>query len=109
MLERGGFRHRAGAQAEADWATLHTDDRVVSVFSRWRGRQSHNIPSFYLLHHLLKRERGDVMTFINNDLTILGDEVLNLLLAMKALHNGNVHNAGSLRFSASDLANSIRR
>ena len=49
------------------------------------------------------------MTFINNDLTIFGDEVLDLLLAVKALYNRNIHNAGSVRLPTTDLANSIRR
>src|ERR1700744_6302254 len=30
------FRHYLGAQAESNWATLHVNDGMVSVFSGWR-------------------------------------------------------------------------
>ena len=67
MFERVHCRHCLGAHAEPDCTTLHIDNWVVSVFSRWGSGQTNDIFCLHLLHHLLKRKRRYAVAFIDDD------------------------------------------
>jgi hypothetical protein len=58
VLERRRFGHRSGAHVEAHRATLHVDDRMVSILASWRRGEADNISGLYFSHHLLEREGG---------------------------------------------------
>ena len=83
---------------------LHVDYGVVPIFALRGCRQAEDVPSLYLLHHLLKSECRQMVALINNDLPVLGDEVFDSLFAVGTLDDGDIHGATTFAFPASNLA-----
>ena len=48
----------------------------MAVFSGWCGRKADDVVGFDLFHDLFKSECRDMMALVNDDLAVLGDEVL---------------------------------
>src|ERR1700686_5287271 len=92
-----------GAHVEANWSTLHKDDRVMPVFAgRGRG-QSDDVLCFHLSQHSLKSEGRDVVAFIHDHLTIFGNQVFYLGLSDQALNDCYVYAPSSRSLASADL------
>ena len=108
MFERACLCHCAGAHAEPSRATLHIDDRMVTVFSRRRRSKTNDILSLHLLHNLLESERRDMVALVDDHMAILGDKVLHFLFPVQALNDCNIHPSSPVRLPATDLPNRFR-
>ena len=75
---------------------LHQDDRMMAVFAKWRGRQLRAHNALLPAEHLLETERGKVMAFIDNDLSISA-HASSTPLAVQTLKNRNINRASRLR------------
>lgn len=71
MFERACLCHCAGTHAEPSRATLHIDDRMVTVFSRRRRSKTNDVLSLRLLHNLLESERRDMVALVDDHLGIV--------------------------------------
>src|SRR5258708_21113319 len=103
VLERRPCGCLTGAEIETHGATMHEDDRMMAVFSNWRGRQSYYKPCFDLPHDLLEAECGHMVALVDNHVTVLGHEVLYLTFAVKALQQSHVDDSRASQFPAGDL------
>jgi hypothetical protein len=83
MVKRRAFRSPPGAEIESNRAALHEDDRVVTVFPNRRCSQAENVSGLGLLQHLLERERGHVVAFVNNDMAVVSDQVPDLTFCVE--------------------------
>ena len=104
VLERRCFSHRPGTHAEQDGTTLHVDDRMLPVLPGRSSSQAYDILGLHLSHHLLERESGYVVTFIDDHLAVFCNEVLHLVLTIQALDNRNVHIARPFRLPTTDMS-----
>ncbi len=57
----------------ADRATLHEDDRMMSVFTDNGRGQTHDVPRFRPPSDKLEACRGQVMAFIDDQMAVVGD------------------------------------
>ena len=108
VIEGRHIRHRADSQAVARWPTLHVDDRMMPVFPRRRCRQSNHEPRFDLAHHPLKCESRKMVALVNNHVSIFGNKVLDLPLAMQALNNRYVDASSPFGFAPGRFGRSRR-
>lgn len=77
----------------------------MTVFPDRRRRQAQNILSFSVSEYAFKSKSRNVMTFINNDLTVLTHDAIDLALADQALHDRDI-DLQPVRFpAATDLPN----
>src|ERR1022692_816166 len=109
MLERGLLGGVPYTQAIANRPALHQDDRLMAVFSGRRRREANDVPGLDLLHDLFKSECRDVMALVHDDMAILGDEILDFPLPLKALDHGHVNDAGTYGFATADLTDRLDR
>ena len=109
MLEGSRFGHRLGAHAEPHGATLHVNDRMVSVFPGRRGGQTDNIFGLHLPHHLFEGESGYVVAFVDDHLTVLSYEVLHLVFSVQTLDDGDIYAARPVHFSTADMPDRFGR
>ena len=49
-----------------DSTALHQDDRMMTVPAEWRRRETNHESGFQFLHDSLERERGEVVTLVND-------------------------------------------
>jgi hypothetical protein len=75
----------ARAEIEPHRAALHEYDRMVTVLAVGRRSHAKHVFGFDLLHDLLKAESRNVVAFINNDVSVFGDKVLNFAFTLQAL------------------------
>jgi hypothetical protein len=67
-------------------SALHEDDRMVPVLPRDRRRETGDKSRFGLSRHLLETVCRQVMTFIDNQVTVVGDTIVDDTLP-KALND----------------------
>src|ERR1035441_3995426 len=91
MIERCSGGHRASAKLKSTRPTLHVDDGMVSIFTLGSCRQAEDVLRFHLLHHLLEGERRQMVALIDNDLTVLCDEILDSVFVVGALDDCDVN------------------
>src|SRR5260370_37896238 len=82
---------------------LHLCGRMASVAPPGRRRESEEIARFDLRQHTLERERRQMVTFIDNDMSVAGDEVIDSLLVKEALNHADIEAAVGLAFPGPDL------
>src|SRR6516225_945196 len=103
VFERRRFCCLFGTEEEPNGAALHVNDRVVTIFASGRGSQSQNIFGFDLSKDTLKRKSRQVVAFVNNDVSIIRNKILNLALSVQALDHSNVDGPRSLVLASSKL------
>src|SRR5258708_12609287 len=67
------------------------DGGMVSIFPLGSCCKSDDVLRFHLPHHLLKGKRRQMVTLVNNHLTIFCHEVFYPFLAVGALKNRNIY------------------
>jgi len=107
MLERRAFDRLTSADRKPDRTTLHEDNRVMPVFPSRRGGEPDNVVRFHLAHHLFKAERAQMVAFIDNDVAVLGNEILNLAVPLETLKQGHVDLSRPNVAAARDLADGL--
>jgi len=77
---------------------------MMSIFPLGSCGQSDDVLRFHLPHHLLKGKRRQMVTLVNNHLTVFCHEVFYPFLVVGALKNGNIHTATALGRPSPDSA-----
>src|ERR1039457_3815417 len=103
MLERGLLGGVPYTQAKANRPALHEDDRLMAVFSGWRRREADDVLGLDLLHDLITSECRDVMALVHDNLAVLGNEILDFALPLKALDHCHINHASTRGLTAPDL------
>jgi hypothetical protein len=62
-----------------------------------------------LSHHLFERECGYVVTFIDDHVAVLSDEVLHFVFSVEALDDGDIHATRPVHFAAAYMPDRFRR
>lgn len=109
MFEGVCVVHRAGTHRKPRWAALHVHDRVMSVLASGRCRESNNVLRFRLAHNLLEGDGRKVVAFVDDDVPVVGHEVLHFLVAVEALNHRNIDLTSPLRLACSDLPDVVER
>ena len=100
------FGHSTRVRApETNRPALHEDDRMVAIPTEWRRRETEDERGLHFLHYPLERKRGNVVTLIDDHLTVVRDDVSDNAPTHEALHDGDVDRAGGRPLSRSDRAN----
>ncbi len=76
VRERPACRLHFRVHAMANRSALHEDDRMVAILAGNGRRQSQDIPCLGLTHHLLEARRREVMTLVDDHVTVLGDAII---------------------------------
>lgn len=107
MRERSRERLRLGVHAMPNRATLHHDDGVMTVLALRRGGQPDDVARLHLPQHLLEAHRREVVTFIDDDVAVVGHEVVHDLLAVQTLDDVDIDDPGATSASTTDLVNTL--
>src|SRR5579864_5982306 len=91
-----------------DWTALHEDDRVVTVLACHRGGQPEDEARFCLPRHLLEAVRRDMVTFIDDEVAVIGHKIVDDALADQALNQGDIEQPGWSPSTAADAADRFR-
>ena len=92
----------------ANRSALHEDDGMMSVLSGDCRGQTHDVPRFRPPGDKLEARCGQVMTFIDNQVTEISDHVRNFPIADETLDERDINDACRLSFSATNNANLFR-
>src|SRR5262249_51813226 len=68
-----------------DSTALHQDDRMMTVLTKWRSRQTEHVTRSHVALDLFETERGKVVALIDDHLSIFGYNVVHHALAIQAL------------------------
>ena len=79
----------------------------MTVLALRRGGQADDVASFHLPQHLLEAHRREMVTLIDNDVTVVRHEVVHDLLAVQALDDGDIDNVRGASASTADLADAL--
>ena len=71
-------------------AALHKNYRLVSIFARHSRRQTSYIFGLGLAHHLFKADRRNVVAFVNNQVTVIANQVTDNPFLAQALDHGYI-------------------
>src|SRR4029077_15671964 len=82
-------------------AALHEDDRVMAVFARERGGPAGPESGFVTARDDFKDLSVHVMTFINHQVTVISDPIIDCAFVGQTLHEGHIQHAGELFSPAS--------
>ena len=86
-------------------AALHEDDRLVTVLSRHRRRKAEYKLRLRPPGHKFEARRREMMTFVDDEMPVIRDEIRYLAPPREALDQGDVDDA---RRSAASAANVSR-
>jgi hypothetical protein len=87
-----------------NWAALHEDDRVVAILSRDSGREAKNELRLRTSDNLFEAMRGEMMTFINDQMSILRNTIIDDALSHETLDHSDINFSCRLAAPASDPA-----
>ena len=109
MPERTLGRLPLCINAEPHRAALHEDDRMVPVFAADGCRQAEDAFRLAAPGHRLKTDRRQMVAFVDDQMAILANDVIDLALARQTLNDRYIDNAGGLAFATADLADGFWR
>jgi hypothetical protein len=75
----------------SNWTALHEDDRLVTVLACDGCRQANDKSGFGLAYDLLEAVRRQMVTLVDDDVTVLGDAVIDHVLSHETLNDGDVN------------------
>jgi hypothetical protein len=107
MLEWAGRCLCPRVHSMANGPALHEDDRMVAVLACDGRRQPHDESSLGPACHLLETVCGEVMTFVDNHVPVLGDAVIDHTLPDQALNDGDVEHPSRPASSTADSADRL--
>src|SRR5882724_4901693 len=88
-------------------ATLHEDNRMVSILASHRRRQPQHVTRLGSARHQFEACRGQMMAFIDNEMTVTRDQIRHLSLANETLYHCHINSSGGLAATATDSTNVI--
>ena len=90
MPERSRGRLRSCVHPMANRPALHEDDGMVAILARDCRRQSRNESRLGPAHHLLEAVCRNVMTFVNDEMTVIRHAIVNDTFLDEALNHGDI-------------------
>ena len=103
MREWTRFGMLPGIDAMPDGPALHCDDRVVPVLTGGCRREPGHIARPGLPEHSLEAHRRDVVALVDENVPVIGDEILDLAARAQALQHADVDRAPALVAATSEL------
>ena len=91
--EGAGRSLGAGIDAIPHRSTLHENDGMVSVLSRYRGGKTHDIAGLGAAGDPFKTLSGEVMTFIEDQLAVVAHEVKHFAFFDETLNQRDIENS----------------
>ena len=91
-----------GVHAMTHRSTLHEDNRMVPVLAGHCRGQPQHIPRLRAPRDQFEAKRGQMMTFIHDEMTVASDLVRHLRLAHETLYQCNVYSTRGLTATATD-------
>ena len=94
VLERTCRRLRSRVHSMPHRTALHEDDRMVAVLARDSRGQPQDESRLGLTRHLLEAVGRQVMAFVDDQMAVLGDAIVNDTLPDETLNDGDVEQPG---------------
>ena len=91
------------ARPEPHRTALHEHDRMVAVLARHGRRQPQHVLDLRPARDLLEADGGEMVALVDDEMAVVGDDVVHLVAAHEALNDGNVYDACGLAPAAADL------
>ena len=90
-------------------SALHDDDRMMTVLASDSLRQAHDEASLRLPRYGLETVGRKVMAFVHDDVSVVGDAVIDDTLLDQALDDGDIDDSGRLGAPTADGADRLDR
>jgi hypothetical protein len=90
VFERVPTRFSFRIDAMPNWAALHEDDRMVAILSRDSGGEAKNELRLRTSDNLFEAMRGEMMAFVNDQMPVLRDAIIDNAFAYETLNHSNV-------------------
>ena len=104
VREGTGSRQCPGIDPVTNRPALHEDDRMMAILAADGRGQARDIPGLRPADDLLEALGGQVMAFVNNQMSIVSDDVIHDVLSYQALDDRHIQQSGRLPSSAADPA-----
>ena len=92
-----------GIHGKANGSELHRSNRMMPIASLRRCREPNDVPRLRLGDYALKRYGGHMMAFVDDDLTVFGNDVLDAVLADEALDHCDIEPTVASFLPSADL------
>lgn len=92
-----------GGRPVPDGATLHEDDRMVTVAARNGRRQPEHIPGLGTARDALEAHGGNVVALVDHQMPVVVDDVVHFPVAYQALYHSDIDKATRLAPATADL------
>jgi len=102
MAERPPCRLTLRVHHEAHGPELHAQDRVVPIAAVGRRREAQDVAGAHLAEYTLERNRRNVVTLVDDDVSVAGHDILDTSLPDQALDHGDVQPAVGLSLASAD-------
>jgi hypothetical protein len=109
MIERAFGSLGSCINAVANRAALHRDDGVMSVFPGYRRRQAEDVSGLRTARDQFEAHGRQMVAFVDHEMPIIADDVVDLPFADKALDQGDVNLTFRFTPAAADHANRLAR
>ena len=96
VREGTGSRQRPGIDPVPDRPALHEDDRMMAILAADGRGQACDIPGLRPADDLLEALSGQVVAFVNDDMSIVSDDVIHDVLPYQALDDRHIQQSGRL-------------
>lgn len=93
----------------ADWPALPEDDGVMTILAGDRRRQPTNEPRLGATCDLLNAACGQMVAFVDDEVSILGEGIVDGSFTNQTLNERHMHHAAWLAAPAADAPNSRGR
>ena len=92
----------SGIDAMTDRAALHEDDRVMAILPRHCRGQTQTYRAFAAQRDRFEAHGRKVMALIDNDMSVISDQIRDDAPSKQALHEGDIDDPGRLLLSPMD-------
>ena len=102
MLEWSSDRLPFRIHAMANRSALHEHDGMMAVFACNCRSQAREVLCLCTTRYLLEAVRGEMVAFVDDNLTVVGDAIVNSPFAHEALKQRNIQHSGKFLSSTSN-------
>src|SRR5208283_1007520 len=97
-----GSRRCPGIDPVTNRPALHEDDRMLAILAADGRGQACDIPGLRPADDLLEALSGQVVAFVNNEMSIVSNDVIHDVLSYQALDDRHIQQSGRLPASTPD-------
>ncbi len=103
MVERAASGLALRIDPEDDGTELHLDDGLVPISPLRSGGQADEVARLHLGEYALERDCRQMVTFVDDDVSVPGDEIIDLPLSDEALDHRHIEPAVRFTFAPAHL------